>query len=71
MLHEHCADLGRDPGEILLSTHIPYDPADVQATVDTIGSFGEHGLDLAIVYLRPPLRPADLTPLASALATIS
>jgi hypothetical protein len=30
----------------------------------------EHGLDLAIVYLRPPLSPAILAPLADALAPL-
>jgi F420-dependent oxidoreductase-like protein len=70
VLHAHCADLGRDPGEILLSTHIPFDPANVQATVDSIGTFNERGLDLAIVYLTPPLTPAVLAPLAAALETI-
>lgn len=71
VLHAHCADVGRDPAEILISSHIPFDPADVGATVDAIGALGEQGLDLAIVYLRPPLSPAVLTPLADALRTIT
>ena len=33
-------------------------------------AFAEHGLDLAIVYLRPPLSPAILAPLADALAPL-
>ena len=70
VLHAHCADIGRDPVEITLSSHVPFDPADVSATVDSIGALGEQGLDLAIVYLRPPLSPAVLAPLAEALATI-
>jgi F420-dependent oxidoreductase-like protein len=71
VLHAHCADIGRDPAEIMISSHVAYDPDNVQATVDTIGELGERGLDLAIVYLRPPLSPAVLTPLADALSTIA
>ena len=70
VLYAHCADVGRDPAEILLSSHVQFDPANVAATVDTIGTLADQGLDLAIVYLRPPLTPAVLTPLATALSTI-
>lgn len=70
VLHAHCADVGRDPAEILLSSHVQFDPDNVEATVDTIGTLADQGLDLAIVYLRPPLSPAVLTPLANALSTI-
>jgi F420-dependent oxidoreductase-like protein len=71
VLHAHCADIGRDPSEIMISSHVQYDPENPQATVDTIGELGERGLDLAIVYLRPPLSPAVLAPLASLLSTIA
>jgi F420-dependent oxidoreductase-like protein len=70
VLHAHCADVGRDPTEILLSSHVPFDPDNVHATVDAIGALAEQGLDLAIVYLRPPHSPAVLAPLADALSTI-
>jgi F420-dependent oxidoreductase-like protein len=70
VLHAHCADVGRDPSQIMLSSHIRYDPADVGATLESIAALGAEGLDLAIVYLRPPLSPAVLTPLAEALATL-
>jgi F420-dependent oxidoreductase-like protein len=70
VLHAHCADVGRDPAKILLSSHVQFDPDNVDATVDTIGSLADQGLDLAILYLRPPLSPAVLTPLANALSTI-
>ena len=55
----------------MISSHVPFDPDNVQATVDAVGSLGEVGLDLAIVYLRPPLSPAVLTPLAEALSTVA
>jgi F420-dependent oxidoreductase-like protein len=70
VLHAHCADIGRDPSEITLSSHIPFDPDDVEATVHAIGALGAEGLDLAIIYLRPPLSSGVLGPLAEALATV-
>jgi F420-dependent oxidoreductase-like protein len=72
VLHAHCADLGRDPAEITLSSHVPFDPAaGPQATADQVAALGEAGLDLAIVYLRPALDPSVLAPLAEALAPLA
>jgi F420-dependent oxidoreductase-like protein len=71
VLHAHCADIGRDPAEITLSSHVKFDPAvGASATADQAAALGEAGLDLAIVYLRPPLTPAVLEPLAAAFAQI-
>src|SRR5580698_8181953 len=71
ILHAHCADVGRDPAEITLSSHVKFDPAvGASATADQAAALGEAGLDLAIVYLRPPLTPAVLEPLAAAFAQI-
>ena len=71
VLYAHCADLGRDPSEITLSSHVKFDPAaGASATADQAAALGEAGLDLAIVYLRPPLTPAVLEPLAAAFAQI-
>lgn len=71
VLHRHCADIGRDPGEITLSSHVRLDPdlnyAKVAADAEALG---EAGLDLAIVYLPPPHTPAVLEPLAKALAPL-
>jgi F420-dependent oxidoreductase-like protein len=72
VLHAHCADVGRDPGEITLSSHVPFDPTlGPAATADQVAELGEVGLDLAIVYLRPPLDPSVLAPLAEALAPLA
>ncbi len=70
VLYQHCADLGRDPSEILLSSHVIFtgDPAETAATV---AGLGEAGLQLAIVYLRPPHTAAVLEPLASALRDLA
>ncbi|WP_410652353.1 LLM class F420-dependent oxidoreductase [Amycolatopsis sp. cmx-4-54] len=68
VLHRHCADIGRDPSEITLSSHVRLgtdgDYAKVAADVEALG---EAGLDLAIIYLPPPHTPAVLEPLAKAL----
>ena len=71
VLHAHCADVGRDPAEITLSSHVrlgaDHDAAAVAAQAAALGA---EGLDLAIVYLPPPHTPAVLGPLADALAPL-
>lgn len=69
VLHQHCADLGRDPSEILLSSHV-LSAGDVNATAATASALKEVGVDLGIIQLRPPLDPGVLEPLASALAEL-
>jgi F420-dependent oxidoreductase-like protein len=70
VLYQHCADIGRDPAEILLSTHVQYtgDPAQ---TADTAAALGEAGAQLGIVTMRPPHTAAALEPLAAALSQLS
>jgi F420-dependent oxidoreductase-like protein len=69
VLHQHCADLGRDPAEILLSSHVRFD-ADPVAAAAAAAALAEAGAGLAIVYLRPPLTPAVLEPLAEAFSAL-
>ena len=69
ILHQHCADEGRNPAEIVLSSHVRYE-GDPKATAAAAAGLGEAGAQLAIVYLPPPHRPAVLEPLAAALAEI-
>jgi F420-dependent oxidoreductase-like protein len=71
VLYQHCADIGRDPKEITLSAHIRLEGTDVAGAAAHAAALGEHGLDLAIVYIRPPLSPAILAPLATALAPLA
>ena len=72
VLFAHCADVGRDPGEILLSSNVRLDPArDLGYLAEEVAAFKDEGLQLAIVYLPPPLSPAILTPLAEALAPLA
>jgi len=70
VLHRHCADVGRDPAEILLSSHVPYtgDPAQTAASAAELGAAG---VQLAIVTFRPPHTAAVLEPLAAALAGLA
>ncbi|MFF0147871.1 F420-dependent oxidoreductase-like protein [Amycolatopsis sulphurea] len=68
VLYRHCADVGRDPGEITLSSHVRYSPeAGVAKLAANAEALGEAGVDLAIVYLPPPHTPAVLEPIAKAL----
>ncbi len=65
VLHAHCRDVGRDPAEITLSSHVRLNADhDFAATAGQVSALAAEGLDLAIVYLLPPLSPAVLTPLA-------
>jgi F420-dependent oxidoreductase-like protein len=70
VLREHCDQLGRDPSEILVSTHVRHE-GDPAATAAAAAALGEAGAELAIVQLRPPHSPSVLEPLASALAELS
>ncbi|MEV3961392.1 LLM class F420-dependent oxidoreductase [Nocardia sp. NPDC050193] len=68
VLAAHCADIGRDPKEILLSAQRRLDPElGYGELIDWAAALGEEGLDLAIIYLPPPHDPAVLEPLAEAI----
>jgi F420-dependent oxidoreductase-like protein len=70
VLHQHCADVGRDPAEILLSSHVRYQ-GDAAQTAATAAELGAAGVELAIVTMQPPYSPADLEPIANALAELA
>ena len=69
VLHAHCHDIGRDPSEILLSSHVMFD-GDPAASAACAAALGEAGAELGIVHIRPPHRAAVLDPLASALSEL-
>ncbi|WP_034267880.1 LLM class F420-dependent oxidoreductase [Haloechinothrix halophila] len=72
VLHQHCADIGRDSAEITLSSHVWLgEDGDVKRVAEKAAALGEQGLDLAIVYLPPPHTPMVLEPLAEALAPLA
>ena len=65
VLAAHCADVGRDPKDIMLSAHVRLNPErDYDRVIDQAAALGAEGLDMAIVYLPPPYDPAVLEPLA-------
>jgi F420-dependent oxidoreductase-like protein len=70
VLHQHCADIGRNPAEILLSTHVQYtgDPAETAAAAAALGAAGA---ELGIVTMRPPHTAAAVEPLANALSELT
>ena len=71
VLHAHCAEIGRDPAEITLSSHVALGPnGEPGPAVETAAALAERGLDLAIFQLRPPHTPAVLGPLADALTQL-
>ena len=72
VLEKHCADIGRDPSEITISTHLRLtDANDFGPLVDEAAALGEAGLDLGVVYLPPPHTAAVLEPLAKALEPLA
>jgi F420-dependent oxidoreductase-like protein len=72
VLGRHCADLGRDPGEITTSVQLRLAPgAEPKALADDAAAFGDAGADLAVVILPPPHTPAVLEPLAEALTPLA
>jgi F420-dependent oxidoreductase-like protein len=70
VLHQHCADIGRDPSEILLSSHVVY-TGDAGESAATAAALGEAGVELAIVTMRPPHTAAALESLANALGQLA
>jgi alkanesulfonate monooxygenase SsuD/methylene tetrahydromethanopterin reductase-like flavin-dependent oxidoreductase (luciferase family) len=71
ILHERCAEIGRDPAEILISTHLHVDVDDPAAIEEQVTAAAGAGVQLGIVYLPTPHTPAVLEPLASVLAPLS
>jgi F420-dependent oxidoreductase-like protein len=72
VLRQRCAEIGRDPTEIITSTHLRYDAAAGPAALaDQAAGYREAGLDLGVVYLPPPHTPAVLEPIAEALTPLS
>jgi F420-dependent oxidoreductase-like protein len=68
VLKAHCADVGRNPKDIMLSAHIRLTPErGPRGVIEDAIALGAEGLDLAIVYLPPPHNPADVESLAEAI----
>lgn len=67
VLHEHCADLGRDPAEIETSVQVRV--FDLPKAVDSAAKAQAAGADHVIFLLPPPSDIALLEPLAGEAAT--
>jgi F420-dependent oxidoreductase-like protein len=71
VLAQYCDEIGRDVGEITTSTHIRWSSdQDVEEVAASAAAFAAAGLDVAIIYLDPPLDPSRLEPLALALGAL-
>ena len=71
ILHQRCAEIGRDPSTITTSTHVRIDWSDPAAAVAECGRWDEAGLDLAIFPMPTPHTPKDLEPVAQALRELA
>lgn len=66
----HCADVGRDPGDITRSIHLGLDPeSDVDELADQAEEFFAAGVDLVVWSMRGPIEAGRIEPLAEALAS--
>jgi F420-dependent oxidoreductase-like protein len=69
ILDQHCASIGRDPGEIRRSVHLMWpEDADPGAMAQTAFDYGDAGVDLVIFSMRAPYRATRLEPLVEAIA---
>jgi len=66
----HCADIGRDPGEITCSVNVRLDDG-IETVVEQASAYRDAGADLVVVNLPLRAEPAVLEPLAEALAPLA
>ncbi|MFV0260037.1 MAG: TIGR03560 family F420-dependent LLM class oxidoreductase [Acidimicrobiales bacterium] len=70
ILDGHCADIGRDPGEIRRSAHMSWAPADDPSKLaDRAAELADAGVDEVIFSMRGPYRADLLEPLANAITS--
>jgi F420-dependent oxidoreductase-like protein len=71
VMHQHCADAGRDPGEIECSVNLRLTPQNDSAAVAAQAAvWADAGADICVINLAPPHTPAVLGPLAEAVAAL-
>jgi F420-dependent oxidoreductase-like protein len=72
VLAGHCADLGRDIGEITCSVNVRIDQeAGLDAALATVEAYKDAGVDLIIMNLPHHAEPGILPPLAEALSPLA
>ena len=67
---EACAEVGRDPADITVSTLLRYD-GDLGATVGQAEEYAAAGIDLGLVSLPKHEDPAAIGAIAEALADLA
>ena len=71
-LIEHCASVGRDPGEITCSVNVRVEGTDaIKHAAEHAAAYRDAGADLVILNLPVPAEPAMLEPLAEAVAPLA
>lgn len=71
ILHARCEEIGRDPNEITVSTHLLMWPSKtIDDVVAQAEDFAEVGVQLGIVYLEAPVAPSVIDDLATALSPL-
>jgi F420-dependent oxidoreductase-like protein len=70
VLHQHCADVGRDPSEIECSVNLRFQPnrGGIGGLVEQVQRWVDAGADVGIVYLDTPHSPEPLAAIADALS---
>ncbi|TDD22771.1 TIGR03560 family F420-dependent LLM class oxidoreductase [Kribbella turkmenica] len=72
ILVQHCADVGRDVGEITCSVNVRIEPDQpLAAAVAAAAAYGEAGVDLVVMNLPLDAPPSVVEPLAKALAPLA
>jgi F420-dependent oxidoreductase-like protein len=71
VLDDHCAAVGRDPGEIDASVNLRYDrSAGPGPLAEAAAAYGEAGVDIVVVGMPAPFDPKDVDVVAEALARL-
>jgi F420-dependent oxidoreductase-like protein len=69
VLHGHCEEVGRDPGEITCSVHVTWSRDDDPSRLaDEAASRFADGVDMVVFSMADPYHASMIEPLASALA---
>ena len=67
VLHQHCADVGRNPAEIEVSVHL-FEPLEPDSAAATARELAAAGCNHVILYLKAPYDVERLRIVASAVA---
>jgi F420-dependent oxidoreductase-like protein len=71
VLEAHCADIGRDPSEIVKSMAVRPDPDDIHRLPQKLQMLADMGVDEAIVSLKPPHHPDQVLAVAEAASRVT